>query len=173
MKKIILVLFGLMLTSIAFSQEAYVEIFDRVSLIQTNRWKISDNRCFTANGEIYVLAYEPFEENPNRNIRDKDLYLYRKDTTSVIGWVKASLVIRHDYFHWNNGFPESLRILDAHINRNDKQSYGKFKVESNGIVTIELETIVWEKGDREPHAILEDLTLLPRGKDFNFILKLK
>jgi len=174
MKKVILFLFSLVLTSQAFSQaEGYLERFEQPSLITTKVWKISDNRCFKANGEIYVLAYEPFESDLTKNIRDKDLYLYRKDSTSVKGWVKASLLIRHDYFHWSNGYPDSLQALDAHVRRTDEECYGSIKIELNGIVTIELKTLVWKKGEPIIHDEYSILTLYPRGKDYNFILKIK
>jgi hypothetical protein len=158
MKKVILFLFGLMFTSVAFSQsEGYLPIFEQPSLIETKDWTISDNRCFKANDEIYVLAYEPFVKNLSENIRDKDLYLYRKTDN---GWEKASSVIRHDYFHWQDGFPVSLQALDIHVRRNDKQCYGTINVDpDNGNIIIELKTLVWKKGESEIRDELNVLTL--------------
>lgn len=185
LKKIILFLFGLMLTSVAFSQvEGYLAIFEQVSLIETKEkiWTISDNRAFKTKGETYVLAYEPlnFDKSGDSyfdlkrgNVRDKDLYLYRK---TDFGWEEASLVIRHDYFHWhdvkyNTPLPDSLQALDSHQNKYDPQCYGKIDIESSGKVTIQLKTMVWMKGEPIAHYIYDDLILTPNGnKTYDFIL---
>jgi hypothetical protein len=166
MKKFVLVLISLGFTSLAFSQyEGYYAIFQQLSLIQTEDWTISDNRCFKANGETYVLSYEPFE---NKSAYDRNLCLYRKVTG---GWEKASSVIRHDYFYWDI----SMRAIDVHDNVNFEDRYGTITIDPDkGIVTIGLKTWIWNKGEPAMHPIYDDLILTPNGdKMYDFILKNK
>jgi hypothetical protein len=191
MKKVILALFAIMLTSVAFSQvEGFSAVFERISLIESKEkvWKSASNFKFESNGEIYVLAYEPcdyvvfddiYQDLKKGAVADKDLYLFRKDTTSAIGWVKATGLIRHDYFHWtkvpySNSTADSLRAINQR-NRNykdDPSSYGSVKIDSNGVVTIELKTIAWKKDEQSPLRVYDDLILTPNGdKTYSFILK--
>ena len=181
MKKVILMLTGLLLSSLAFSQvEGYLPTFRQVSLIESkeNIWKMSDNRRFEANGKTYVLAYEPLNHpivgNTYRAIvRNKNLYLYRLDAD---GWKKATSLIRHDYFHWHekaNGssYPDSLRALDANVNKYSGHCYGTINIDTKGVVTIELMTLVWKAGEPQMHREYSILTLIPKGEDYDFILK--
>jgi hypothetical protein len=171
MKKIILLLFGLLLTSVAFSQvEGYFTAFEQASLIQTKDWTVSDNRCFKVDSEIYVLAYEPINEKVlSGTVMDRDLYLYRKVAD---GWVKASPVIRHDYFY----FDKSIQVLDIEANKyniRDGKSmcYGTINIDpDNGNVTIGLKTWIWKKGEPQMHPIYQDLILTRNyDKTYNFM----
>jgi hypothetical protein len=180
MKKVILILIGLIISSLAFSQvEGYAPVFRQVSLIESkeNIWNVSENRTFVANNKTYVLAYEPLNlpiaGNTYRAIvRNKDLYLYRLDSTN---WMKASPLIRRDYFHWHsmpNGssYPDSLRALDTNVNKYNGNCYGTITINPKGIVTIELKTWIWKAGEPEMHPRFSILTLSPKGLNYEFTL---
>jgi hypothetical protein len=186
MKKFGLFLFAILLTSVAFSQvEGFSVVFERISLIESKEWKSASNLKFESNGEIYVLAYEPcdyvilgdiYQDLNKGAVADKDLYLYRKDTASAIGWVKASDLIRHDYFHWtkvpyNSDIPDSLKSLDGYTHKTTRYPHGSVKIE-NGVVTIELRSYAWKKGDLDIPVVYDDLILTPNGdKTYGFTLK--
>jgi len=172
LKKVILFLFGFMLTSLAFSQcEGYYTAFQFPSLFETQEWTVSDNRCFKVDSETYVLSFEPFNR---KNPYDRDIYLYRKVADD---WVKASSVIRHDYFH----FVDSIQVLDEQANKyniRDGKSmcYGTINIGSKGIVTIGIMTWIfhWKRNEPLMQPIYEDLILTPKGdKTYDFTIKSK
>lgn len=184
MKKTIFIVIGLILSPLVFSQvEGYLPVFRQISLIENkeNVWKVSENRAFEANGKTYVLAYEPLNlpivgSTYRAIVRDKYLYLFCLDGET---WSKASPMIRHDYFHWHempNGgsYPDSLRALDANINKYNGKCYGTIKIDSKGIVAIELLSWIWKAGEPSMHAEYSVLTLTPtkEGK-YDFSLQVK
>ena len=184
MKKVILVLFSLMFSVTVFSQaEAYgTTAFKHISIIETDDWAMTNNRCFQVNDTTYILAYEPLKipkaggNSYNADVKDKNIYLYRYDSG---GWKKASGLIRHDYFyaHFVKGgsfTADSLRALDVHVRQDDKQSYGTIKIDSKkGIVTIEIKSLVYIHGrDLQIRNEFDDLILTPKGNGmYNFVIK--
>jgi len=179
MKKTILLLIGLMLTSVAFSQpEGQYQVFERISLIETrNEWTVANSLFKTIDGDSCILAYEPLNVKKTNKVyfyvvKDKDLYIFRKDSD---GWKKASSLIRHDCYN-----AESFIMLDAVTNKNDPRStnkegeeeYGIVKYESDGKIIIKFKSDVWNKGEPTWHEIFNTLVLTPNSdKTYNFTLK--
>jgi hypothetical protein len=137
MKKVILFLFGLMLTSVAFSQSTatgYLFIFEHSQFINENKSIVR----FESNGIMYALAYDSlhviYDKDTEIKTRTKNLFLYRKN----VKWERASSMIKTDYFngHYPKGgafCPDSVNTIDAlkAINANSL------------IVTIRLDILVW------------------------------
>ena len=85
MKKILMILTGLMLSMIASAQYGFQ--FKNISNGEVTETKLS----FVSGNKTYVLTYEPVAKD--MMVDHKNLYLYRKDSD---GWKKASELIRVD-----------------------------------------------------------------------------